>query len=237
MIDAFFSALSGMRTASNRLQVSANNTSNLQTPGFKKSRAVITDVAQGGSLLAGVNRSNTPGSLIPTGNSLDLAIEGKGFFQVNQNGGGTAFTRAGSLRIDSDGRLVNGTGNPLQPEISVPLNAESLTVTNTGQVSATINGQPVTLGQIQLADFTNPNGLTSLGNNLFGQSAQSGQPVAGNPGSGGLGMIVGSSIETSNVDIAEEAVEQIISKVAFTANANVIRTATEMTGTLLDIKA
>jgi len=237
MIDAFFSALSGMRTASRRLQVSANNTANLQTPGFKKSSTVISDNRLGGARVSGTLRSNAPGAILTTNDPLNIAIQGNGFFQVGQPGGGTAFSRSGVFQTDDTGRVVNANGNPLQPEITVPVNIESVGITASGQVTGFANGQNITLGQIQLAGFNNPGGLTPLGNNEFGQSAQSGQPVVGNPGSGGLGLLIPGALETSNVDIAEEAINQIVAKTAFKANANVVRTADEMTGTLLNIKA
>ncbi len=237
MIDAFFSALSGLRTASRQLQSSANNIANLQTPGFKKSTVHLGDVATGGTRVIGSSRSSSSGPLISTSSPLDLAINGRGFLQVSLPGGGTGFTRAGSLRVDSAGRLVDANNNPLFPEITVPGNHQGLTISSTGQVSALVNGQSLTLGQIQLAGFNNPSGLTSLGGNLFAASAQSGQPLVGTPGSGGLGTLIPGAVELSNVDIAEEMVGQILSKTAFRANASVIRTADEMTGTLLDIKA
>ncbi len=237
MIDAFFSALSGLRTSSRQLQSSANNIANLQTPGFKKSTVQLGDVATGGTRVIGSSRSSSSGPLISTSSPLDLAINGRGFLQVSLPGGGTGFTRAGSLRVDSAGRLVDANNNPLFPEITVPGNHQGLTISSTGQVSALVNGQSLTLGQIQLAGFNNPGGLTSLGGNLFSASSQSGQPLVGTPGSGGLGTLIPGAVELSNVDIAEEVVGQILSKTAFRANASVIRTADEMTGTLLDIKA
>ncbi len=237
MIDAFFSALSGLRASSRQLQASANNIANLQTPGFKKSTVHLGDVASGGTRVTGSSRSSSSGPLVSTSSPLDLAINGSGFLQVSLPGGGTGFTRAGSLRIDSAGRLADANNNPIFPEITVPGNHRGITISSTGQVSALVNGQSLTLGQIQLAGFNNPSGLTSLGGNLFAASAQSGQPLVGTPGSGGLGTLIPGAVELSNVDIAEEVVGQILSKAAFRANASVIRTADELTGTLLDIKA
>lgn len=237
MINAFFSALSGLQTASRQLQSSAHNIANLQTPGFKKSTVHLGDVATGGTRVIGTSRSASSGPLVATSNPLDLAINGNGFFQVSLPNGGTGFTRAGSLQIDSAGRLADANNNPLFPEIMVPGNHQGLTISSTGQVSALVNGQTITLGQIQLAGFNNPSGLTSLGGNLFAASAQSGPPLVGTPGSGGLGILVPGAVELSNVDIVEEVVSQILAKTAFKANINVIRTANEMTGTLLDIKA
>jgi len=237
MIDAFFSALSGLRTSSARLANSANNTANLQTPGFKRSSVVLSDVKAGGVTLQATARSFNQGAIVQTGNPFHAAIAGAGFFQVAQPNGGVAFTRAGSFSIDGTGRLVDSIGNPVQPEITVPGNQTGISIGPDGQVSGQVGGTSQVLGQIQLANFNNPAGLAPLGGNLFGQSAASGQPIIGAPGTGGLGQLVPGAIEASNVDIAQEAIEQIMAKTAFRANANVIRTANEMTGTLLDIKA
>jgi len=237
MLDSIFSSLSGLNTASRKLQVSSNNLANVQTPGFKASRTNIVDNQSGGARVAAVQRLNTSGSFLPTGNALDVAIQGNGFLQVTLGTGGTGFTRAGSLKVDSTGRLVNSNGNPILPQINVPGGAESISISSTGTVSASVNGQVQTLGQIQLATFQNPSGLNSLGNNLFGQSAASGAPIVSNPGAGGAGTMQSGFLETSNVDITEEMVQQILAGNAFKANANAIRAADEMTGTILDIKA
>lgn len=237
MLDAFSSALSGLRTASRRLQTSANNTSNVQTPGFKASRTVVSDVQSGGAQVQGTKSNFTQGAVVQSGNPLSAAISGNGFFRVSLANGGSAFTRAGNFSVDNSGRLVDSTGNALQPEISIPGNATGVNIGPDGTVSAQVGGTTQTLGRITLANFNSPGGLTSLGGNLFAQSAQSGQPAFGAPGTGGLGQLVPGAIETSNVDIAEEAVDQILATNAFKANANVIRAADEMTGTILDIKA
>lgn len=236
MINAFFSALSGLRTSSARLQTSANNVANLQTPGFKASRPVISELKSGGATVSGTVRSSLGGAVLQTGNPFNVAVGGAGFFQVNLSAGGSAFTRAGNFRLDGTGRLVDPGGNPVQPEITVPGNATGFAIGADGQVSAQINGATQTLGQIMLANFNNPGGLTSLGGNLFAASAASGQAALGVPGTGGLGILAPGALETSNVDLAQEAVDQILAKNAFRANANVIRTADEMTGALLDIR-
>ncbi len=237
MLDAFSSALSGLRTSSARLQTSANNVANVQTPGFKASRAIISDLKTGGSRLQATATNTNQGTIIPSGNSLSAAISGSGFFQVTLPGGGTAFTGAGNFPDDGSGRLVNATGNPVQPEITVPGNTSSINIGRDGQVTAQVNGANQTLGQLTLANFNNPGGLTPLGGNLLGQSASSGQPVFGAPGTGGIGPLIPGATEASNVDIAEEAVSQILATNAFKANANVLRFADEITGTILDIKA
>lgn len=237
MLDSLFSSLSGLNTASRKLQASANNLANIQTPGFKSSRVNIADTRTGGAHVAGTQRSASQGPLVPTHNALDAAIQGNGFFQVSLPGGGTAFTRSGSFKVDNTGRLVTANGNPLLPEISVPGNAQNVSIGSDGRVTAVLNGQTQTLGQIQLARFSNPGGLTALGDNLFGASAASGQPIVGSPGTNGIGTVLSGHLELSNVDITEEIVQQILAGIQFRANAGVLRTADDLTGTILDIRA
>ncbi|MDA0692348.1 MAG: flagellar hook-basal body complex protein [Nitrospinae bacterium] len=234
-INSIFSALSGMRTSATKLQTSANNLANLQTPGFKKSRTEISDVSSGGAQVSAVTRLSTPGSPIPTTNPLGLAVNGEGYFQVSLADGGTGFTRAGSFKIDNTGQITTSSGNPLSPPVSVPGNATGVSIDSSGQVSAIVGGSSVTVGQIELAQFNNPGGLTAEGGNLF--SASSGPSVSGTPGSGSRGTVISGALESSNVDIAEEIVGQIVSKAAFKANASVIRAADELIGSLLDIKS
>lgn len=226
-----------MRTSAKKLQTSANNLANLQTPGFKKSRAEVSEVASGGARVSAVNRLSTPGSLIPTSNPLDLAVNGEGFFQVSLKNGGTGFARAGSFKIDNSGQITTSSGNPLVPPLTVPGGATSVAVDSNGQVSALVGGSSVAVGQIELSQFNNPGGLSAQGGNLFIQSPASGSPVSGVPGSGSFGTVISGALESSNVDIAEEVVGQIVSKAAFKANASVIRTSDELIGTILDIKS
>ncbi|CAI2719712.1 flagellar hook-basal body protein [Nitrospina watsonii] len=237
MLESLFSSLSGLNVASRKVQASANNLANLQTPGFKSSRVNIVDSPSGGARVSGVSRSGLQGPLVPTNNPLDIAVQGNGFLQVGLAGGGTGFTRSGSLKVDGGGRLVTADGNPLLPEISIPGGAQTIRIGPGGRVSALVNGQTQTLGQLQLAGFQNPAGLSALGNSLFGVSGSSGQPVAGNPGSNGLGTVQSGFLEVSNVDISEEMVQQIVASTQFRANANAIRAADDMTGSLLDITA
>lgn len=237
IINALSSALSGLRTSSKKLLTSANNVANLQTSGFKKSEAVVSDVASGGARVSAVTRSSTPGSLIPTSNPLDLAVNGEGFFQVDLGNGGTGFTRAGSFKTDSSGQIVTAEGNPLVPPVTVPGNATAVSIDSQGQVTAQVGGAPQVIGQIELSQFNNPGGLTALGGNVSAESPASGSPVSGTPGSGSFGTVISGALESSNVDIAEEVVGQIVAKAAFKANASVIRTSDELLGTLLDIKS
>jgi flagellar basal-body rod protein FlgG len=236
-INSLFSALSGMRTSAQKLQTSADNLANIQTPGFKKSRTEISDAESGGAQVSAVTRISTSGSPIPTANPLGLAVNGDGYFQVSLSNGGTGFTRAGSFKIDNSGQITTSAGNPLEPPVSVPGNATGVSIDSSGQVSAIVGGSSVAVGQIELAQFNNPGGLTAQGGNLFSASAASGAPVSGTPGSGSRGTVVSGALESSNVDIAEEVVGQIISKAAFKANASVIRATDELIGSLLDIKS
>ncbi len=236
MINGIFNALSGLNTSAKKLQVSANNIANLQTSGFKSSRVEISEVKSGGSRVSSTTRSTSQGAFQFTNNTLDLAIGGNGFFQVGLEGGGVGFTRSGSFKQDAEGRLVTANGNPLVPEIALPPGNSGIAIDAGGQVSANVDGALVVVGQIQLANFNNPGGLNATGGNLFTQTAASGAPVAGNPGTGGFGNVISGMLELSNVNIVSEVVDQILAKTAFKANANVIRTADEMLGTILDIK-
>ncbi len=187
MLGPIFNALTGLRNASQRLQNSANNVANINTAGFKKSDVNSVELKSGGTRVSDISRSNTQGSLIPTGNPLDLAIDGNGFFQVTNPNGGTSFTRSGSFKQDGAGNIVDASGNALVPAINIPGNNTGISVDANGQFSAQVGGQPEVSGQITLANFQNPSGLTAAGGNLFNESAASGAPVAGNPGAGGLG--------------------------------------------------
>ncbi len=236
MLGPIFSALTGLKNASQRLQNSANNVANINTAGFKNSDVNSVELKSGGTRVSDISKSNTHGGLIPTGNPLDLAIDGKGFFQVANPNGGTSFTRSGSFKQDSAGNIVDASGNALVPAINIPGNNTGISVDANGQVSAQVGGQPEVSGQITLANFQNPSGLTAAGGNLLNESVASGAPVAGNPGAGGLGTVRSGFLEGSNVDITEEIVDQIVAKAAFKANVNVIKANDELLGTILDIK-
>ena len=237
MLGPIFSALTGLKNASQRLQNSANNVANINTAGFKKSDVNSADIKSGGTRVNDVSKSNTQGALIPTGNPLDLAISGKGFFQVTNPNGGTSFTRSGSFKLDGGGNIVDGSGNALVPAVNVPGNNTGISVGANGQISAQVGGQAEVLGQIQLANFPNPSGLSAAGGNMFNESAGSGAPVVGGPGEGGRGTVLSGFLEGSNVDITEEIVDQIVAKAAFKANVNVIKANDELIGSILDIKS
>lgn len=237
MLDAISNALSGLKVSTQRVDNSANNLANLQTPGFKAGSVDTADVASGGAAVSSISKPDTPGPIMTTSNPIDIAIGGGGYLQVALPNGGTGYTRAGSLKLDSGGRLVTSDGLPVTPAITVPGGSTQLSIGSGGDVSAMVGGNAVALGQIQLANFNNPSGLQALGGNLFSQTAASGAPVTGNPGAGGFGSLVSGAVEDSNVDIPTEMVNLMISKIAFNANINVIKTAQNMTGALLNIKA
>ena len=237
MLGPTFIALTGLNNASKRLQNSANNLSNVQTAGFKKGEINSVEIKTGGTRLNSISKINTQGALIPTNNPLDLAIEGNGFFQVTNPNGGASFTRTGSFNLNGAGQVVDSSGNALIPEINVPAGNNGISVGANGQVSTQTAGGLELAGQIQLANFNNPAGLSAAGGNLLNESAASGAPVVGAPGEGALGSVLSGFLEGSNVDIAEEMVDQIVAKVAFKANFNVIKANDEMIGSLLDIKS
>ena len=237
MLGPIFSALSGLNNTSLRLQNSANNVANVNTAGFKKSDVNSVESKSGGTRVNDISRSHTQGSLIPTGNPLDLAIDGDGFFKVTNPNGGTSFTRSGSFKQDGEGNIVDASGNALLPAVNIPGNNTGIRVEYNGQISSHVGRQLEVAGQLQLANFQKPSGLTAAGGNLFNESVSSGAPVAGNPGAVGFGIVLSGFLEGSNVDLTEEFIDQIVSKVEFKANINVIKANNEMLGSILDIKS
>ena len=194
-------------------------------------------MASGGAQVSSISRNSSAGSLIPTSNPLDLAINGSGFFQVSLSNGGTGFTRAGNFKTDSAGQLTTAGGNPLFPPVTIPAGATGISIDSGGQVTAIVGGSSVAVGQIELAQFNNPGGLSAQGGNVFLASTASGSPVIGVPGSGSFGRVANGALEGSNVNITEEIVGQIVAKTSFKANLAVIRTSKDLIGTLLDIKS
>ena len=237
LLGGISSALSGLRAFSRKISNTANNIANINTTGFKKK---VISFQERGNLKGVQIDSNQPvhtqGSLIPTNNSLNIAISGQGFLRVGLPNGGTGYTRDGNLKKDSTGRLVTSDGNPILPEIVIPGNATGVSISNSGQVSALINGQSQVIGQLDLSSFQNAGGLISLGNNLLSASGASGPAVNAIPGTGGLGQIVQGSIESSNADIVEESVNLITASVGYKANIKSIKAQDELLGTILDIK-
>mgnify|MGYP006144444663 CR=1 FL=1 len=236
MINGLSNALSGFKTASKKIETGANNIANVQTPGFKASRAESVSIESGGSKVSSITRSSSQDSLVSTSNPLDLAISGNGLFQITNSAEGNYFSHGGSFKQDANGRLTNSNGKPLTPEIQIPANAKNISISQTGEVSSVIDDRSQNLGQIELASFSNSAELSAEGNNLFGESAASLTPVTGNPRTGEFGSIQSGFLEGSNVDIASEVVAQIADVVAFKANAQVIKAIDEATGSILDIK-
>ncbi|HTS87715.1 MAG TPA: flagellar basal-body rod protein FlgG [Gemmatimonadales bacterium] len=249
---------SGMRAQQTRIDAIANNLANVNTTAFKRSRTNFEDMLyetiQGSQLvessgtdslapiqigrgvrLAGVQRIQTQGTLEQTDNPFDLAIEGDGFFQIQLPNGATAYTRDGTFTRAADtGQLVTHDGYPLEPEITVPPEATQVTISSTGQVTATLgnNSQQVQLGQIQLVRFSNPSGLLSLGGNNYSATPASGDPMPGAPMEDGFGQIVQGSLETSNVEIVQEMVDMITAQRAYEVNSKAIQTGDEMIQTV-----
>jgi flagellar basal-body rod protein FlgG len=235
------------------MAVIANNLANVNTTGFKKDRAMFDDLMYqnisqvggqttqytqsptGTALGTGVRtvsteKVHTQGNVQQTGNSLDVAINGRGFLQILMTNGDTYYTRDGSLKMDSTGQLVTSMGMPLNPPITVPQGALSITIGSDGTVSALLSGNtsPQQVGQIQTADFINPTGLEAVGNNLYMQSAASGQPIIGTPGLGEFGSLNQGSLETSNVNVVEELVNMIEAQRAYEMNSKAISTTDQM---------
>jgi len=254
MIRAMFSAATGMIAQQMTIDVIANNLANVNTTGFKKSRINFQDLLYetirppGGLTAAGnvvpegiqighgvrpasVAKLFTPGSLLQTGNELDLAIEGNGFFQVLLPDGTIGYTRDGSFRRSQDGTILTGDGNPIEPGITLPLDTIQVSVSQTGIVSVRVPGSETLsqVGTIQLVRFPNPSGLDAgLGRNLLIETDASGAPVLGDPGIDGLGFIAQGFLENSNVQTVEEIIGMIIAQRAYEASSRVIQTADQM---------
>jgi flagellar basal-body rod protein FlgG len=254
MIRALFSAASGMNAQQTNVENIANNIANANTAGFKSRRAQFQDLLYQNLIQPGAAASQQ--SVVPTGlqlglgtravsneiifsqgdfsetdNPLDVVIQGNGFFQVRQPSGDIAYTKAGTFHLNNTGQIVDPNGNLLDPPITVPQNALSLTIAGDGTVSFSLPGQSASqqAGQIQLANFPNPSGLNSLGQSLFGQTDASGAPVIGAPGSqDGMGTLMQGYVEQSNVSIVQEFVNLIVSQRAYEANSKVVKAADDM---------
>ena len=253
MLRALNSAATGMAAQQLNIDVVANNMANVNTAGFKKSRAEFQDLlyqtirAPGGQ---SANSASAPsgiqvglgvrtvatqalhiqGAIKQTGNSLDIAIEGQGFFQVQRPNGDIAYTRAGDLKSDADGRLVTNDGFAIEPAITIPPDATNIAISATGLVSVTQPGQTnaVEVGQLQLANFANPAGLLEMGRSMYQQTSASGQAIVMNPGEGGVGTVAQGFLEGSNVEVVNEMIELISSQRAYEVNQRVIQAADEM---------
>ncbi|HKY92228.1 MAG TPA: flagellar basal-body rod protein FlgG [Nevskiaceae bacterium] len=253
MNSALWVAKTGLDAQATRMTVISNNLANVATTGFKRGRAAFEDllyqtVKQAGgqtsqqtqsptglNLGTGVrvvatDRQFAQGNLQQTNNPLDLAVNGRGFFQVLLPDGSNAYTRDGSFQVDSQGQLVTASGFPVQPGITVPDGTQSVTIGADGTVSVQLAGQaaPQQIGSLQLTDFINPAGLQSQGENLYIETAASGAPQTGTPGLNGVGRIVQGSLESSNVNVVEELVNMIETQRAYEMNSKAISTTDQM---------
>jgi flagellar basal-body rod protein FlgG len=253
MIRSLWIAKTGMDAQQTQLDVISNNLANVGTNGFKRSRAVFEDllyqtqrqpgaqssqqtqIPEGLQVGTGVrpiatSRLHTQGNMQQSGNQLDVAINGQGFLQVAMPDGTTAYTRDGSLRMDATGQLVTSNGFVVQPAITIPANAQSITIGQDGIVSVTQQGSaaPVQVGQLQLANFINASGLQAAGQNMYIETAASGTATTGNPGANGLGLINQGYVETSNVNVVEELVNMIQTQRAYEMNSKAITTSDQM---------
>lgn len=227
---ALLTAAASLVAQGDVLGVTADNIANLYTPGYKRGEAtLVSGVTQIPEVF--LRRDMSQGAIVPTGNPSDLAISGNGFFQVTQPNGTVGFTRDGAFGVSATAVMVDLNGNPVVGPIQVNPAGGPVTVSSTGVVSQTVNGTQQVLGQVELASFANPGGLSSESGNFFGQSAASGQPVAGGDGS----QIIQGAVEAPNVDLAQELITMITAKAVYTASARVITTADSMEKTLLQI--
>lgn len=253
MASALEIAQSGLQAQQTRMTVIANNLANVSTTGFKKGRGVFEDliyetVSQpGGSstestelpsgLMLGTGvrivateKIFTQGSLAHTDNSLDVAIQGRGFIQILLPDGSTAYTRDGSFSLNSDGQLVTSSGYKLDPSITIPSETLSVTIGSDGTISVLSAGStaPAQIGSLQLADFINPQGLQAIGQNQFKETVASGSPQTSTPGLNGLGSLIQGSLEASNVNVVEELVDMIETQRSYEMNSKAIQTVDEM---------
>ncbi len=253
MFRALNIAATGMSAQDTQLEGIANNISNSNTIGYKKQRVDFQDLLYqqvrspgaptsattmsptglqlgSGVRVVGTSRLFIQGDLTQTNNQLDVAIEGNGFFTVQQPDGTLAYTRAGALQTDGQGRLVTPEGLPIEPSITIPQNSTSVSIAATGAVTAQVSGQttPVEVGQITIANFINPAGLLSTGHNLFTATVASGEAQVGLPGEDGRGTLLQGSTEQSNVNIVDEMIGLISAQRAYEMNSKVVTTADQM---------
>ncbi len=253
MIRSLWIARTGMDAHQTQLDVITNNLANVSTNGFKRARAVFEDMLyqtlrQPGALNTQQNtipsglqigtgvrpvateRIHTQGNIQQTGGTLDVAIQGEGFFQIQMPDGTLSYTRDGAFQKDAQGVMVTSSGFPVQPQITIPADAQSVTIGRDGVVSVLQPGQaaPTQIGQLQLATFVNAGGLQSMGENLFVETASSGTPTPNTPGTNGAGLLNQGFVETSNVNVVEELVQMIQTQRAYEINSKAITTSDQM---------
>jgi flagellar basal-body rod protein FlgG len=253
MMRSLWIAKTGMEAQQTQLDHISNNLANVSTFGYKRSHAQFEDLiyqnlrqsgapqTEGTNLPTGLqvglgvrpvssSRTFSQGALQQSENTLDMAVVGNGFFQIQRPDGTTAYTRDGAFKLDANGLIVNNNGETLLPGITVPPNARAVTIGQDGTVSAVVSGTaaPQTLGQLQLATFINPNGLDPQGQNLFIETASSGAPQVGNPGTNAIGTVKQGFVETSNVNVVEELVQMITTQRAYELNSKAVQTSDQM---------
>jgi flagellar basal-body rod protein FlgG len=253
MMRALNTAASGMAAQQTNVDVIAHNLANVNTTGFRKQRAEFEDLiyqtirtpggttGEGQKLPTGIQigegvrvvsttQMHHQGSLIQTESTLDVAVEGDGFFQITRPGGQIAYTRSGNFRVDAEGRMVTVDGYQVEPAISIPTNATAVTISPNGLVSVQTAGSTATqdVGQLTLANFVNPSGLLAIGRTMFVPTDASGEAITGQPGQEGLGTLASGFLEASNVEVVQEMIDLIASQRAYEVNQRVITTADEM---------
>ncbi|MBW8190839.1 flagellar basal-body rod protein FlgG [Neiella marina] len=254
MHPALWISKTGLDAQQTDISVISNNISNVSTVGFKKSRAIFEDLLYqninqpggsssanselpsglmlgAGAKVVATQKIHSQGNIITTDNSLDLTINGKGFFEILLPDGNIAYTRNGQFTLNDEGTIVtNGAGYELQPAMQVPEDAQSITVSGDGQVSVQLEGEAeeTIIGQLTISDFINPSGLEPMGENLYAETGASGAPIQGNPSLDGLGSIGQGMLETSNVNVTEELVNLIESQRAYEMNSKVISAVDQM---------
>jgi flagellar basal-body rod protein FlgG len=253
MHPALWVSKTGLSAQDTNMSTISNNLANVNTTGFKRDRAVFQDLLYQvnrqpggqstentqlpsglqlgtGVRVVGTAKQFTQGNLQVTEQPLDMAVNGRGFFQIEMPDGQIAYTRDGQFQLNSDGDVVTPDGFPLEPNINVPENATNVTIGKDGTVTAVTDDQaaPINLGQVTLVDFINPQGLQAIGNNLFKETAASGDPAEGEPGLAGLGSVEQGTIESSNVEVVEELVNMITTQRAYEMNSKVVSSTDQM---------
>jgi len=252
-MESLWVAKTGLEAQQMRMSIVSQNLANVNTTGYKRARAIFEDllyqnVVQVGGLTSqqteaptGLNlgtgvrvvatdKQFTQGNLITTNNPLDLAVQGRGFFEILLPDGTQAYTRDGTFQLDADGQLVTSSGYTLQPSVTIPTAAQAVTIGVDGVVSVVQAGQadPIQVGTLQLTDFVNPAGLQPRGENLYVETVASGPPQPGTPGLNGLGTLVQGGLETSNVNVVEELVSMIETQRAYEMSSRAIESSDEM---------
>ena len=253
MMRSLWISKTGMEAQQTQLDTISNNLANVSTNGYKRAHAVFEDLMYQNLRQAGANSSEqttlptglqaglgtravatarnfSQGGLQQSSNLLDVAVRGNGFFEIQMPDGTNGYTRDGAFQVNAQGQLVTNNGYAVQPGITIPANAQSVTIANDGTVSVTLPGQalPQSVGQMQLASFINPAGLEPKGGNIYAETAASGTPNAGTPGQNGLGSLQQGFVETSNVNVVEELVQMIQTQRAYELNSKAIQTSDQM---------